>query len=81
MQKIRRIEQYLREYGRITSLEIMQLVYSLCPHTIIRALRKKHGADAITDEWCEKTNINWDDKGKQYSQTIRYKRYYWNQAA
>ena len=81
MNKTERVEQYLRDYGSITSLEIMHLVYSMCPHTIIRDLREKHGADAITDEWQEKTNIIFDGKGKQRRQTTRYKRYTWRGAA
>lgn len=71
----------MRDYGSITSLEIMQLVYSMCPHTIIRDLREKHGYDKISDEWQEKINISFDDKGKQRKETVRYKRYIWRGAA
>lgn len=81
MNKTERIEKYLQEYGSITTLEIMQLVYSMCPHTIIRDLREKHGTDVIVDEWQEKTNIHWDDDGKQHKKTVRYKKYIWNGAA
>lgn len=80
MDKTERVESYLRDYGSITSLEIMQLCYSMCPHSIIRSLRKKHGADAISDEWQEKTNVIFNN-GKQTKQTIRYKRYIWKGAA
>lgn len=81
MNKTERVEQYLREYGSITSLEIMQLVYSMCPHTIIRDLRERHGTDTILDEWQEKTNVWFDEKGKQKHKTIRFKRYFWKGAA
>lgn len=80
MQKIRRIEQYLKDYGSITSLQIMQLVYSMCPHTIIRDLRKKYGVNSITDVWQEKTNFSFDEQGKIKKQTVRYKKYLWRGA-
>lgn len=76
MNKTERVEEYLKEYGSITSLEIMQLVYSMCPHSIIRNLREKHGFDAISDEWNTKINFFFDGR-KQKKQAIRYKRYYW----
>lgn len=77
MNKIERVEQYLRDYGSVTSLEIFQLVYSMCPHTIIRDLREKYGYAAIEDEWQENTHIYFDEKGKMKRKKIRYKRYFW----
>lgn len=78
MNKVEEVEKLLIKYGSITSLEIMQTVYSMCPHSIIRDLREKYGADAITDEWQTKTRVKgYTDKGKELKETIRYKKYIW----
>lgn len=76
MNKHLEVEKYLRKYGEITSLEIMQMFYSTCPHGIIRDLRGKYGTDTITDEWQSKTNIIEQD-GKKIKQTIKWKKYIW----
>jgi hypothetical protein len=80
MNKLAEVEKYLRKYGEITSLEIMQMFYSTCPHAIIRDLREKFGADSITDEWQNKTNII-EREGKKIKQTIKWKKYIWKGAA
>lgn len=80
MNKQAEVEKYLRKYGEITSLEISQMFYSTCPHSIIRDLREKYGYDAITDEWQSKTNIIEQD-GKKLKQTIKWKKYLWKGAA
>ena len=80
MNKLEQVEKYLRKYGEITSLEIMQMFYSTCPHSIIRDLREKYGVDAITDEWQSKTNIIERD-GKKIKQTIKWKKYQWRGVA
>lgn len=79
MNKQAEVEKYLRKYGEITSLEIMQMFYSTCPHSIIRDLRTKYGYDSITDEWQSKTNIIEQD-GKKIKQTIKWKKYKWSAA-
>ena len=80
MNKVAQVEKYLLKYGSITSLEIMQMFYSTCPHAIIRDLRGKYGTAAITDEWQKKTNIIEQD-GKKLKQTIKWKKYIWKGAA
>lgn len=80
MNKQEQVEKYLRKYGEITSLEIMQMFYSTCPHSIIRDLREKYGYNSITDEWQSKTNVI-DRNGKKIKQTIKWKKYMWKGAA
>ena len=81
MNKVEEVEKLLIKYGSITSLEIMQKVFSMCPHSIIRDLRGKYGADAISDEWQKTTRIKgYTDKGKELKETIRYKKYIWKGA-
>ena len=79
MNKLAEVEKYLRKYGEITSLEISQMFYSTCPHSIIRDLRIKYGDNAITDEWQSKTNII-ERAGKKIKQTIKWKKYIWKGA-
>lgn len=77
MTKVERVEKYLTTYGAITSLEIQQMVYSTCPHGIIRDIREKHGYNSVTDEWITKTR-DIVENGKRRKETIRYKKYIWN---
>jgi hypothetical protein len=79
MNKVEQVEKYLKKYGSITNLEIMQMTYSICPHSIIRSLREKHGYSTISDEWQEKTRVLKDEKGNPHRQTIRYKKYIWKE--
>lgn len=77
MTKVRRVEEYLINYGTITTLEIQQLVWCTCPHGIIRDIREKHGYNSVTDEWITKTR-DIIENGKKRKETIRYKKYIWN---
>jgi hypothetical protein len=80
MNKTKQVEKYLITYGKRTSLEIQQLYYSTCPHSIIRDLRKQHGYNAIDDIWVTKTKEVVED-GKKRKETIRFKQYIWKGAA
>jgi hypothetical protein len=77
MNKIEKVEKQLKTNGSITNLEIIQMTYSICPHAIIRDLRKKYGYSTISDEWQEKTRVLKDEKGNPHRQTIRFKKYIW----
>lgn len=43
-----KVFDYLKTHGSITSLEMFDLFYICCPHSIIRNLRKKYD---ISDVW------------------------------
>lgn len=76
MSKTERVLEYLKKYKQLTTLEIQQLVYTTCPHSIIQDIRKRYGYDSVTDEWLTKSRII-EEKGKQKKETIRYKLYSW----
>ena len=80
MNKVKEVEKYLMTYGKISALEIQQLYYSTCPHSIIRDLRKKHGYNTIEDIWVTKSRKVQED-GSERTETIRYKQYIWKGAA
>lgn len=77
MNKHAEVEKYLRKYGEITSLEIMQMFYSTCPHGIIRDLREKHGYNSISDEWHKRTQEQELPDGTKLKKTTRWKKYIW----
>lgn len=72
------VENYLKKFKTLTTLEIQQLIWCTCPQGIIRNLRMKHGYDSISDEWESKTTES-EFKGKKFKKTVRYKRYFWNE--
>ncbi len=76
--KIEQVENYLKKYKTLSTLEIQQLVWCTCPHGIIRDLRAKYGYNSIADTWESKTTES-EIGGKKFKKTIRYKRYFWNE--
>ena len=65
----------LKKNKEITTLEIQQLVWTTCPHSIIRDLREKHTDYIIFDEWITKKRQKELKEGKFYWEVIRYKKY------
>lgn len=73
MSKLSAVEKDLKQNGSITNWEIATRYYTTCPQKIIECLRKKHGYDAITDEWQSK-KVEIDGK----KETVIWKKYIWN---
>lgn len=76
MTQQRRVLDYLKKFGSITSLEIANKFYVTAPHSVIRDLRKTLGNDAITDLWQQSKRTEILDNGDVREVTIRYKRYF-----
>ena len=66
----------LQKDGEITSLEIIDMTSTTCPHDIIRQLRNRYGYASISDEWKQKTKKIKGLDGKIQTITRRYKRYF-----
>lgn len=66
----------LKQQGEITSIEIIDITNTTCPHGIIRQLRKRYGYAYISDEWQQKTKKVIGENGKTQKVTVRYKRYF-----
>lgn len=68
---------HLQKHGSITSKGIEQLTGTVCPHSVIRDIRKKYGYDILTYE--DKTKVKKIiENGKEVKQTIRYREWFLN---
>lgn len=54
---------HFKKHGSITNIELMQLVSTTCPHSVIRSIRRQYGYDCIENE--------------QHYKPTRYDRYIW----
>lgn len=66
-----------RKYKALTNIEIQQLVFTTCPHSIIRDIRKTYGYDSIESQECEKREKYKDEKGKEHIKYTQWVRYVW----
>lgn len=70
-----KVWKHLLRHGSITSKKIEKITGTVCPHDVIRKIRKKYGADTISDTWIFKTKTVFKN-GKKYKVTERYKKYF-----
>lgn len=70
-----RVWAHLQKYGSITAKGIENITGTTCPHSVIRDIRKKYGADIITfvDHLKTKKVI---ENGKETKITKRYREYF-----
>ena len=65
------------KHGSITARKMAERPFFInAPHSIIRDLREKYGANMILDEWITKTRKEYDGEGKEVKVTARYKKYF-----
>lgn len=76
MTQERRVLEYLKQHGSITSLEMFEHFFICCPTATIRNLRKRFGYDSITDIWQQKKRKERLPDGKERIVNVRYKRYF-----
>lgn len=65
-----------REY--VTGQDIIDLTRTNCPHGIIRDLRKRFGVEFILDCNVPFVRIQYNSKGKPFTISDEYKRYFLN---
>lgn len=73
-----KVWEKLNKDGKITSIEIIDMTSTTCPHDIIRQLRKRYGYGRISDIWEQKTKKIIGENGKIQKITTRLKRYFLN---
>ena len=61
----------------LTNIEIQQLVFTTCPHGIIRNIRALYGYDCIESEKCFKKNKYFDKDGKEHTSFKTWVKYIW----
>ena len=77
MSQAKKVWEHLLEYGFITARRMaVHPFYINAPHSVIRDLRKKYGAEMILDEWIKKTRKEFNGNGKEEKVTIRFKKYF-----
>jgi hypothetical protein len=77
MSQAKKVWEYLLKCGFITARKMaVHPFYINAPHSVIRDLRKKYGAEMILDEWVTKTRKVYYGNGKEEKVTIRFKKYF-----
>ena len=61
----------------LTNIEIQQLVFTTCPHSIIRKIRALYGYDCIESEKCIKRTKYYDSNGKEHNSFKTWVKYVW----
>lgn len=61
----------------LTNIEIQQLVFTTCPHSIIRDIREVYGFDSIESVKQIKREKYFDDKGKEHTNFKTWVKYIW----
>lgn len=64
----------------LTNIEIQQLVWTTCPHSIIRDIRADFGYDSVTSEKQIKREKYFDSKGKEHTRFTTWVKYIWRGA-
>ena len=64
----------------LTNIEIQQLVFTTCPHSIIRDIRSIYGYDSIESEKQIKKRKYFDNKGKEHIKYTSWVKYIWRGA-
>lgn len=75
--KKEQVLEQLKKNGELTSLEIQQLVWTTCPHGIIRDIRREYGFNSIESKNCFKRRKYIDDKGKERTEFTSWVKYIW----
>jgi len=70
-----KVWQHLQKHGSITAKGIEELTGTVCPHSVIRDIRKKYGYDILTFEDKKKVRKVIED-GKEKKQTIHYREWF-----
>ena len=77
MSQAEKVWEHLLKCGFITTRKMaVHPFYINAPHSVIRDLRKKYGAEMILDEWIKKTRKEYNGNGKEEKVTIRFKKYF-----
>ena len=70
-----KVWKHLQKHGSITAKGIEDLTGTVCPHSVIRDIRKKYGYDCLTYEDRKKIKKTFED-GREIKQTIIYREWF-----